>query len=204
MEKLIHDYLRILDIDPLGYFIRLINRSHHQSLDLSNISIRQFSINNRTLNLYTFNDKIQSLLHNGEVVTVYSRDYGRIQFDIEPHVFIAQNISRWSTDQAEISMNKIVFDRYQICSFATNDVPLLFNTPPSDSKLFLTKTILPSNQYARFIFPYCSYPNNIANPHIYAISDQKNKRNLCRIDDDAIVKHFDSYPRRLTTAPKKI
>ncbi|CAF1233589.1 unnamed protein product [Rotaria sordida] len=209
MEKLIRDYLRILDIDPFGYFIRLINTSHHQSLNLSNIYIRQSNINNQTLNFYTFNKQIRSLLHNDEVVTIYSRHNGLIKFDIEPHIFIAQDISQWLTDpyiRTEISINQIIFHSYKICSITTNDVPLLFIHRSIDSKQFSTKTMSQSNQYTRFIFPYCLSIDNIVNPHTWAISDKNEnnlKRNICH-KNNQIVKHFDSYSRRLTTAPKII
>ena len=209
MEKIIYDYLRILDIDPLGYFIRLINKSYHQEIDLKNISIRQFNINNQTLNSYIFNDKIRYLLHSGEVVTIYSKDYDRLESDIEPYVFIAQDISRWLIDnhiQTEISINEIVFDCCKNYLLSTTDIPLLFNNPSTVSKQLSIKTILPSNQYARFIYPYCLSMDNIVNPHTYATSDQDNyktTKNICSKLNET-VKHFDSYPRRLTTAPKII
>ncbi|CAF0852603.1 unnamed protein product [Rotaria sp. Silwood1] len=209
MEQLICHYLRILDIDPFGYFIRLINTSHNQLLNLSNIHIRQFSINNRILNSYTFNKQIRSLLHSGEVVTIYSRHYGLLKYDIEPHIFIAQDISQWLTDvhiRTEISINKIIFHSYKICSNTTNDVPLFFFHRSIDSKQFSPKTISQLNQNTRFSFPYCLSIDNIVNPHTWAMSDRnKNnlKRNMCQ-KNNSILKHFDSYSRRLTTAPKII
>lgn len=210
MERLIRHYLRILDIDPFGYFIRLINISHNQSLDLSNIHIQQFNIDIQTPNSsYKFNDRIRSLLHSGEVVTLYSRDYYQLKFDIEPYIFIAQNISRWLTDDyihTELSINKIVFDHYRTCSLSTTDVPLLFINRPIYSKELPRKIIPNSNQYTRFIFPYCLPIDNIVNPHTWAISNQKEiqlKMNVCH-DNNQTVKHFNSYSRRLTTEPKII
>ena len=209
MEKLIHDYLRILDIDPLGYFIRLINLSHHRSLDLSNISLRQVNTEKQAIHLYIFDDQIQPLLPNGGVVTIYSRNYNRLKFDSKPYIFIAHDVLRWSTNddiQTELSMNEIVFDFYKFDSLSTSDVPLLFNNSPTNLRQLSIKPILSSNQYARFIFPYCSTGNNLVNPHTFAISDQDDneiKRNLC-YERKQTVKHFDSYPRRLTTAPKTI
>ncbi|CAF2415662.1 unnamed protein product [Rotaria sp. Silwood2] len=209
MEKLICHYLRILDIDPFGYFIRLINTSYNQSLNLSNIHIRQFSVNNQTLNSYTFNKQIGSLLYSGEVVTIFSKHYGLLKFDIEPHIFIAQDISQWLIDihiRTEISINKTIFHSYKICSITTNDVPLLFIHRSIDSKSFPTKIISQSNQYTRFIFPYCLSIDNIVNPHTSAKSDRNEnnlKRDICH-ENNQIVKHFDSYSRRLTTSPKII
>jgi hypothetical protein len=149
------------------------------------------------------------LLHSGEVVTIYSKDYNRLVSDIEPYVFIAQDISRWLIDdhiRTEISINEIVFDCCKNYSLLTNDIPLLFNNSSTVSKQLSIETILPSNHYGRFIYPYCLSMDNIVNPHAYAISDQdKNKttRNICSKLNET-VKHFDSYPRRLTTAPKII
>jgi hypothetical protein len=201
MERLIRQYLRILDIDPSGYFIRLINTSHNQSVDLSNVYIRQFSIHIQASTSYTFHDGIQLLLHSGEVVTIYSRDYRQLKFDIEPHIFIAQDITRWLTDdhiETEISLNKIVFDRCKICSLATSDVPLLFINQSIDSKQqqLPRKPISHATEYGRFTFPYCLSIDNIVNPHTRTKSDQNESKQK--------VKDFDSYARRLTTAPKKI
>lgn len=209
MERLIRQYLRILDIDPSGYFIRLINTSHNQSVDLSNVYIRQFSIHIQASTSYTFHDGIQQLLHSGEVVTIYSRDYRQLKFDIEPHIFIAQDITRWLTDdhiQTEISLNNIVFNSYKFYSFTSNDIPSLFINRSIDTNQLSTKRILYSNRYARFIFPYCLSNNNIVNPHTCAIYDQnenKLERNTCYKDNQS-VKHFDSYPRRLTSVPNRI
>jgi hypothetical protein len=211
MERLIHHYLRILDIDPCGYFIRLINISHNQLLDLSNIYIRQFSIieQNLTLTSYTFKDQICSLLHSGEVVTIYSKGYDQLKFDIEPYIFLAQDIRLWLTDdhiQTEISLNNIVFNSYKFYSFTSNDIPSLFINRSIDTNQLSTKRILYSNRYARFIFPYCLSNNNIVNPHTCAIYDQnenKLERNTCYKDNQS-VKHFDSYPRRLTSVPNRI
>jgi hypothetical protein len=204
MERLIHHYLRILDIDPFGYFIRLINLSRNQSFDLSNIHLRQCNKQNLTLNSYTFNDQVRPLLHSGGVVTLYSNQSCQFKFDIEPHIFIAQNIPRWLTNdhiRTEISINKLVFDHYRTCSSAANDVPLLFINRPIYSKQLSTKVISNSNRYTKFVYPYCLPINNIVNPHTSGINHQidvKLKTNICQ----KTVKHFDSYPRRLTTAPK--
>jgi len=212
MERLIYDYLRILDIDPFGYFIRLINISHNQSIDLSNINIRQFSINiersNLTLTSYRFKDQIQSLLRSGEVVNIYSKAYDQLKYDIEPYIFIAQDIRRWLTDndiQTEISLNEIVFNSSKLYSFSSNDVPSLFINRSMDLNRLSIKTILHSNQYERFIYPYCLSNNNIVNPHISMIpneNENKFEKNIC-YENKQIVKHFDSYPRRLTTAPNR-
>jgi hypothetical protein len=214
MENLIHHYLRILDIDPFGYFIRLINISHSQSIDLSNIYIRQFETSNSieeylTLTSYTFKDQLRPLLRSREIVTIYSKSYDQLKFDIEPYIFIAQDIRQWLTDnhiQTEISLNKIVFNSYRLNSFTSTDIPLLFINRTIHLNQLSTKTILHSNQYAKFIFPYCLSDNNIVNPHTLARYDEnenKLEKNTC-YKNHQIVKHFDSYPRRLTTTPNRI
>lgn len=193
MEVLVRQYLRILDIDSCGYFIRLTNISHNHSIDLSNIYIRQFN-NNNTLTSYKFKNSIKCLLHHGDVVTIYSKSYDQIKFNIEPYIFIAENIRQWLTDetvQTEISLNKIVMDSYRFYSFTSNDIPSLFINRSIKSNELSRKVLLYSNEYARFIFPYCLPDNNIVNPHTWAIDKIKFQR--------SIVKDFDSYPRRLTT-----
>jgi hypothetical protein len=196
MESLIHHYLRILDIDPLGYFIRLINISHDESVDLSNIYIRQFGITKQDLTLtsYTFKDQIRPLLRSREIATIYSKDYNQLKFDIEPYIFIAQDTSRWLIDehiQTEISINKIPINSYRFYSFSSNDIPPLFINRTINSKQISIKSISSSNRYARFIFPYCLSNNNIVNPYTWA-----NERKP--------MKYFDSYHRRLTTAPTRL
>ncbi|CAF3513260.1 unnamed protein product [Adineta steineri] len=209
MEKLLHLYLRILDIDPFGYFIRLINISYKQSLDLSNICIQQIDDNIQIRNSYTFHDQIRTLLHHGEIATIYSKDYKQLKFDIEPHIFIAKDVSKWFSDDhitIEISINNIVFDSRMICSLTTNDIPLLYIKQSNDFKPLSINTISNTKQYERFIFPYCLSIDNNVNPHNRGISkrnENKFKRNIC-YEEKQIVKHFDLYARRLTTAPKII
>jgi hypothetical protein len=218
MERLIQRYLRILDIDPFGYFIRLINISYNESVDLSNIVIRQFSTHNQTTNpikqklisnSYTFKDQTRPLLRSGEIVTIYTKDYNQLKFNIEPYIFIAQDILRWLTDdyiRTEISINKIRFNSYKYSSFSSNDIPSLFINRPTDSKQLSTKSISYANRYARFIFPYCLSNDNIVNPHTRALSDRNEspfEKNTC-YQNNPIVKHFDSYSRRLTTQPQRI
>jgi len=201
MEKFIYDYLRLLDIDSFGYFIRLINISHNQSIDLSNINIRQFRRLNLTLTSYRFKDQIQPLLRSGEVVTIYSKGYNQLKYNIEPYIFIAQDIRQWLTDndiQTEISLNKIIFNSSKLYSFSSNDIPSLFINRSIDLNRLSTKIILHSKQYERFIYPYCLSNNNIVNPHICNENENKSYQN------NKIVKHFDSYPRRLTTIPNRI
>ncbi|CAF2062545.1 unnamed protein product [Rotaria magnacalcarata] len=218
MDTSMYQYLRILDIDPFGYFIRLMNISCNKSLDLSNINIQQISTNIQAmdssgktsiLNSYIFNKELRSLLHSGEVVTIYSRHHGLFKFDVAPHIFIAHDTAQWLTDshiRTEISINRIIYHSCKICSLTTNDVPLLFIHRSTNSKQYLTKTINEPNQYTRFVFPYCLSTDKIANPHTSAISDKHEKKiekNRCYTNRQ-LVQQFDSYPQRLTTAPRII
>jgi len=202
MEKFIRDYLRILDIDPNGDFIRLINTSHDQSIDLSNILIRQYRHNDLMLITYKLQDQIRPLLRNGEVVCIYSKGSDQFKFNIEPYVFIAESIRKWLTDvdiQTEISLNEIVIHSSRFHSFSSNDIPTLFLNRSIDSEQFPRKFSSYSNRYARFIYPYCLPNNDIVNPHTSAIINEN-----ISYEKNPIVKHFDSYPRRLTTASQRM
>ena len=198
MEKSIRDYLRILDIDPYGYSIRLINTSHDQSIDLSNILIRQYHQDDLVLISYKFQDQIRPLLRSGEVVSIYSKGSGEYQFNIEPYIFVAETIRKWLTDvdiQTDLSLNKTIIHSLKLHSFSSNDVPTLYLNRATDSRQFPTRLSSYSNRYARFIYPYCLPNNDIVNPHTSAVINQKSF-----YEKNQIVKHFDSYPRRLTTA----
>ena len=216
MEELIQLCLRILDIDPFGRFIRMINISHHQSIDLSNIFIRQFSIciqepnsveQATTFNSYKFNQNIPSFLKGGDVVTIYSKHFSLLKLHMEPYIFVAHDIAKWLTDthiQTEISINEIIIHCCNISSMTTNDIPLLFIDRSIDSKPYSKKEILQSKQYTRFIYPYCLPIDNIVNPHTQGVSEQNRnelKANTC-CENKRNIKHFDSYSRRLTTVPK--
>jgi hypothetical protein len=202
MEKFLSNYLRILDIDPYGYSIRLINNSHDQSLDLSNILIRQYHHDDLILISYKFQEQIRPLLRSGEVVSIYSKGSDQYQFNIEPYIFIGETIRNWLTDidiQTDLSLNQIILHSSKFHSFSSTDVPSLFLNRSIDLKQFPTKLSSYSNRYARFIYPYCLSNNDIVNPHTSAIMNEK-----IFYEKNHLVKHFDSYPRRLTTASQRI
>lgn len=208
MEKSVLHYFRILDIDPFGYFIRLINTSNNQSLNLSTIRIRQFTNDNQPsnsneenllFNSYTFNYQIRVLLKSAEVVTVYSQLYSAIKTDIEPHVFIAQDVFRWLTDshiRTEVSINQNLIHSFNNSSSLTNDIPLLFNhRQSSERRQFLTKKVLKSNQNTRFRFPYCLSIDNVVNPHYRANcndNEDSGTRNTF-YEKSTVGKHMNSY-----------
>lgn len=219
MESLIQQYLRILDIDPSGYYLRLINKSNNHSLDLSNIQIQQRTtkippINelhfNPILKSYKFDNQIQRLLPSGEFVTVYSYEYRRVQCEMEPNIFIADSVSRWSTSnhiQTELSLNQNVFDRSRTFLPSDNDIPYLYvhSIFPLKQSLKRVKTALPTRE-TTFHFPYCLSDNNIVNPYTTAMPSRKMtewKSSWCR-PATPLVKDFDTYARRLTTSPKRI
>ena len=210
MEKFTRDHLRVLDIDPFGCFLRLKNTSHDQSIDLSNIIIRQFhhdiqTDKELTLTIYKFEDQIRPLLRSGGVVTIYSKGSDQFQFNIEPYIFLGENIRRWLTNddiQTELSLHQIVFHSYRFLPFSSSDVPTVFLHRSIDSRQCRTKSASYANRYSRFTFPYCLSNTNIANPHTSATVERNEEsipRNSC-YQKNSIVKHFDSYPRRLTTA----
>ena len=200
MEKLLRNYLRILDIDPNGYSIRLINTSHDQSIDLSNILIRQYRHDDLILISYKFADHIRPLLRSGEVVNVYSKGSDQYRFNIEPYIFIAETIRKWLTDgdiRTDLSLKGKSLQSSKLRSFSSaNDVPTLFLNRSMEWKHCPTKLSSYSNRYARFIYPYCLSNDDIVNPHTSAIFSYHPKNDL--------VKHFESYPRRLTTASRRV
>lgn len=202
MEELVCKYLRILDIDPSGYFIRLINISSNQSLNLTNIYIRQY--NKNKLISYNFKNPIGKLLRHGEVVTIYSKSYDQIKFDIEPYIFIAENIRKWLINdsiQTEILLNKMLIDSSKFYSFTSNDIPLFYINRTNQLNQLRKKRFLYSNDYTRFIYPYCLSNNNIVNPYTLGL-DEENRKKFPKIfcyKKDEFIKDFDSYPRRLTT-----
>ncbi|UJR23541.1 hypothetical protein I4U23_026530 [Adineta vaga] len=196
MEKVVFDYLRLLDIDPTGSFLRLINFSHEKSLDLKNITIQQVNDNDQVLNSYTFHPQTRSLLRHDEIVTIYSNNYRQMKFDNEPYMFIAQDISRWSINddiQTKLSFKNIIFHSQNLSRANPNDIPFLFIQNSIDSTQIPTKTKFHSNQYGEFHFPYCLSTENVVNPHTRGIDQKLRKKS---------VNNFDSYPRRLTTTPK--
>ena len=212
MEKCIADYVRLLDIDPSGYFLRLINTSLKQSIDLSNIDLQQrladsSSTNGtRVVHVYRFASGVRPLLPAGEFATIYARDYSPARFEIRPHMFLASEVSRWSVDilsPIELSINQLVFDRYRPSILSDSDVPLLFinRTVP------LRSTPIPmmpatSARRASCHFPYALPVDNIFHPHSSGASDSETRRRKVFTSEECsqIVKSFDSYPRRLTSA----
>ncbi|CAF0790949.1 unnamed protein product [Adineta ricciae] len=190
------EYLRLLDIDPTGSLLRLINVSHQKSLDLKNISIRQVNTDGKVANSYTFHPRVRSLLRHNEVVTIYKKNYRHMKFDNEPYMFIANDIARWLIDdhiRTELSFNDVIFHSQERCVSIINDIPLFFTQYSFDSQSDKTKTNTPSVHYGDFHFPYCLSTDNSVNPHTHGVERQ--------------VQHtgnFNDYHRRLTTSPKKI
>ena len=210
MELLICKSLRLLDIDPSGCSLRLINTSYDQSIDLSNILIRQCRSNlpideDILVSSYTFADQIRPLLRSREVVTIYSKSSHQFQFNIKPYIFIADNIRQWFIDEnirTEISIAQTVCQSIRSYPFSSNDIPTLFLNRPIESERCPRKSLVHSNRYARFIFPYCLSNDDIVNPHTSAVVERKesqHERNPCYATKQT-VKLFNSYPRRLTTA----
>lgn len=214
MEKLLENYLRILDIDPSGDFIRLINISRHRALDLSGVLIRQSrrsesNPENPILNHYQFPDSLRTSLRNREVVTIYSKGSNQLQCSIEPYLFVATDVTRWLNDRSvhtEISVNQTLLHSYQFFVDASNDIPTLYLNPPKNLDLFSArKTPLSRNDYSRFIFPYCLSNRNIVNPYTWGLDEPNDKsleRKVCYQSKETLL-NFDSYPRRLTTAPQR-
>lgn len=215
MEQLICKYLRLLDIDPYGCFLRLINISYNQSIDLSNIIIQQWRHNyhpideNVIIASYTFADEIRPLLRSREVVTIYSKSSQQFKFNIKPYIFIADHIRQWFIDddiRTEISLRQTICQSNRSGRYPSNDIPTLFLNRPIDSEQCPRKSLVRSDRYARFIFPYCLSNDDIVNPHTSAVVERKEsqyERHPCYATKQT-VKHFNSYPRRLTTASQRM
>ena len=201
MQKRLRSYLRILDIDPFGRFIRLVNSSRSHALDLSQIHICQRHVfeSSAIILAYTFTDDIRHLLNRGETVTIHSREDDRVQFDMVPSMVVARHVARWSTDnhmQTELSIDGLTFDRHRFCSLSTNDIPFLLihrSVPRTSHRPFESSTV---TRETRCSFPYCTSIDNAINPHVRLATNSVAER---RQTTNA----FDSYPRRLTTAPRK-
>lgn len=214
MEQVIRDYLRLLDIDPFGCFIRLINISHDQSLDLSNITIRQWRHDHLTnqdvlISSFTFPPQIRPLLRSRQVVTIYSKSSQQFKFNISPYIFIADHIRQWFTEdglRTDISIGQTICQSNRIDPYPSHDIPTLYLNRPIDAERCPRKSISYADRYARFIFPYCLSNDDIANPHTSAVVERcRNpfERNSCYASKPN-VKLFNSYPRRLTTALPRI
>ena len=214
MEQFIRDYLRLLDIDPFGCFIRLINISYDQSIDLSNITIRQWRhdiLTNKDMIVasFTFPQQIRPLLRSREVVTIYSKSSQQFKFNIQPYLFIADHVRQWFIDdgiRTDISIDQTIYQSDRFSPFSSSDIPTLFLNRPIDSERCPRKSISFANRYARFIFPYCLSNDDIANPHTSAVVERcrnQFERNSCYASKQS-VKLFNSYPRRLTTALPRI
>ena len=163
MENLLQQYLSILDIDPAGYYLRLINRSLTHSLDLSNVQIQQRKRHENAtesiVNAYKFERQIQPALPAGQFVTIYSREYFRVCREIEPNIFIAQNVGRWATAssiQTELLINETIFNRSKKFLPSENDVPFLYTHSvfPVVKSPRRVKSALPPRPL-EFHFPYC-------------------------------------------------
>lgn len=214
MENLLQQYLSILDIDPAGYYLRLINRSLNHSLDLSNVQIQQRKRHENAaesiVNVYQFDCQIQPLLPVGQFVTVYSREYFRVRREIKPNIFIAQSVGRWATAnfiQTELLINQMIFNRSKNFLSSENDVPFLYTHSvfPLVKSSRRVKSALPPRPLD-FHFPYCLSDNNITNPYTSAVPSRKLiewKSSICR-STNGLVKDFDTYAQRLTTSPKRI
>lgn len=212
MEKLLENYLRILDIDPYGDFIRLRNISHHQSLDLSNVNICQYQNNNIDddfiLNNYQFKDSLRTRIRAGEVVTIYSKGSNQIQCSIEPYIFVAKNVTRWLTDQSSVRtdlfLKKNLIHSYRSFHSPSNDIPTLFLNR-TNFNIENNQQKIPSinNDYSRFIYPYCLSNTNIVNPYTLGLNQRELPKKKC-LEVNEIITNFDAYPRRLTTAPQRI
>lgn len=215
MEKLLETHLRILDIDPYGDFIRLINLSHHQSLDLSNVNIRQCQVSPKqgdelVLNNYQFKDFLRTRVRSGEVVTIYANGSNQIRCSIEPYIFVAKNVTRWLTDRSSIRtdlcLNKALIHSYRSPHLSSsNDIPTLFLNRIYNFENIQHKYPPIANDYSRFIYPYCLSNENITNPYTWGLNDrnerQFSKKNCLQINE--IIPNFDAFPRRLTTASQR-
>ena len=206
MQKLLRSYLRILDIDPFGRFVRLVNTSRSHALDLSQIHLCQRNVyeSSSIVHSYTFSNDIRPLLKRGETVAIHSRADDRVQFDIAPYMVVARRLARWSTEnhmRTELSIDGLTFDRYRFCSLSTNNVPFLLihrSVPRTPPPPFESST---STRETRCCFPYCTSIDNAVNPHVRVAHTQApNSVAQQRQTTDT----FDSYPRRLTTAPKEM
>ena len=215
MDKCICDYLRLLDIEPSGYFVRLINTSRRQSIDLSDVNVQQRICDHsltrvdRVLHAYRFSGEVRSIVPPGQSVTIYTRDYSPVQFEIRPYMFIADEIARWSVDHRcpiELSINELVFDRYRPSLPSDSDVPLLFISRIVPLRSFPTRLVSDGiTRRSSCHFPYALPVDSIYHPHTSAASDSTTGRRkiFTREESSQVVKSFDFYPRRLTTAPTR-
>jgi hypothetical protein len=213
MASSIHDYLRLLDIDVHGDFVRLINNSRRRPVNLSDVTIRQVTSATSNeheqsvqVNSYRFPHRIDTLLPAGDCVTIYANENCHVQFEMKPYVFIASTVARWSTSDAsrtEISIDQDVFDRCQPCSLSCdNDVPLLFNNRirPWVSSC-MRREYCPTIDNGRCRFPYCLSTEHPVNPHTSGMfdcdlieSDTNTREHVART-----MTNFDAYARRLTS-----
>lgn len=196
MQAFVREYLRLLDIDPAGNFLRLINRSHERALDLRRVRIQQVDGDGRVCNCYAFDEQSASLLGSDVVVTIYSRDYRRLKFDIRPYVFVANELARWLTDdyvRTELSLDGIVFDSRARQALTNDDVPYLFIQHASHTRQRDVQIKTFSPWMEAFHFPYCSSPDNAVNPHTRGQGRRRRQHE---------VTCFEDYPRRLTTVPR--
>lgn len=215
MDKCICDYLRLLEIEPSGYFVRLINTSRRQSLDLSDVNVQQRICDSsstradRVVHAYRFSRKVRPIVPPGQSVTIYTRGYSPAQFEIRPYMFIADEIVRWSVDHQcpiELSINELVFDRYRPSLPSDSDVPFLFISRFVPLRSVPTRTVSDGiTRRASCRFPYTLPVDSIYHPHTSAVSDSTTGRRkiFTREESSQVVKSFDFYPRRLTSAPTR-
>ena len=220
MENLTRHYLQILDIDPNGGFIRLINTSRSHTIDLNGICIRQTyddnvawpsTMINGILNNFQFDIHRHSLLRCGRVTIVYSAEHRLTGFELvpyHPNVFLAYAVRRWFTDahvKTELQINDITFHSYKPCFPSDSDVPVLFHQRMIPGKQnLLPLPVLKLTPDLRGQYPYCLDPESIVNPHTQAmINDTIDDCNE-QIEFEQIVENIDSCAQDLIASERRI
>lgn len=192
MEISLKKYLRILDIDRQGIFIRLSNRSAQEKLDLRNVRIRQISQRktpdtiedfSRTINEFHFDEKQPFFLRAADVLTIFSTEahlFGLNLQENNSNICVCSKIQHWRTEsfiKTELFLGETVIQSVNSAFLPETDVPAVFLPRPIHAPI---KSIQVKNNrtFTKHCgqFPYCFNPENPSNPHTEAREDQAKRK----------------------------